>query len=117
MQDLGRPEGHQNVCLRDKAARDRQALRKFTSEVGALGVEAAGEVLDVGKVGLVLDVQEGAAGAVNRNDVRPAGELVVLVWLIKVDFEARRSKLLRLDLAHGSVDGIGIAVRLSGTLG
>ena len=62
---------------------DPQSLCQDPAEVAPFRVVGAGHVLEVWKSGSVFDVEQGAFCEVPRDEVGAAGELVVLVWLVK----------------------------------
>jgi hypothetical protein len=73
---------------------------------------AADGVLKVGEPGAVLDVKQGSACEIPGEEVRPARELVVLVWLVECDGESMAAHSGREQLAHRRVDRIfGAAAR------
>ena len=102
MQRLGRPERHHDVGL-DGPAIDTNSLRQRPPKVRALGVVAAGHVLEVGEAGAVLDVQQRRALDVPRDQVGAAGKLEVLVWLVDADSEAVPAQAGCLELRHRRV--------------
>ena len=74
----------------------------------ALGIEAASDRLEVGEPGPVLDVQQRSALQIPGDHVGSTGELVVLVRLIDADGMSTTTQVGDLELAHGSVDQVGI---------
>ena len=74
-------------------------------EVLALGVVRAGGLLEVREPGPVLDVEQ--VLPVPREDVRAAGELVVLVRLVDGEGAAGSAERACLELAHRGMDEVG----------
>ena len=106
MQHLRRPEAGHDVGHAPPAPRaDAGAVRDAAGQVLALGVVRPGGLLEVGEPGPVLDVEQ--VLPVPREDVRPAGELVVLVRLVDGEGAAGSLEGAGLELAHRGVDEVG----------
>jgi len=102
---LCRPERGNNVGF---AAPTQNAGtdRDVGAEVAPLGIEAAKGLLDVREAGAVLDMEEGRSLSRPRHHVRSTCELIVLERLVDPNVEADSPQVLRLSLAHGSVDWV-----------
>ena len=103
--DLGRPESDHDVGHRREPT-DPELVSQHRREVVPLGVEAAGDLLQIREARAVLDVQEPRRLHGPGKDVGASGELVVLIWMVDGDPIAQRGKLACLELAHGRMDEV-----------
>ena len=109
MEDLGAPQPDENMNDRAPTAADLEPVREDRGQIGPFGVEGARGLLDVRELGSILDVEQGTPVSVPRDDIGPAGELVVLIGLVDRDAIAERSEVPRLELAHRGVNEVLIA--------
>jgi hypothetical protein len=105
VESLGGPEDGHDVRL-TRPFGEPDSTCELGPQVGPLGVVAAERILDVRESCAVLDVDEGRSLDRPSDHVCPARELEVLERLIEANLKAEPSELSRLDLAHGSVDGV-----------
>ena len=81
-------------------ATDAQPLAERRAEVCAFRVVAAGDLLQVGETGPILDVQQRPRVDVPSDQVCPPRELVVLIRLIDPEPNPRSPQSRGLELAH-----------------
>lgn len=101
------------MCLAVEPAHP-DTLGDGRSEVISLGVEAAGDSLQVRESGAVLDVEQGAMLEVPSHDVCAPGELVVLIRLVHTHRVTATAEVRDLELAHRGVDQVSVQTH-SGT--
>ena len=107
---LGRPQSDDHVRLA-APAENADSVAKRAGQVRALRVERAGHLLEVGEARPVLDVQQGPRVNVPRDEIRAAGELVMLIRLVDADLIAQRSQMRSLELTHRRVHRIRAQTR------
>jgi hypothetical protein len=96
--------------LATESSAQSESLREDHRHVQPLRVVRASDGLQVGEPRAVLDVEQGLELERPRDDVRATGELEVLIGLVDRNGVPQVAKSRRLDLGHGGVHEIDLAV-------